>query len=250
MGVFAVVKRKSLVMVAVAVVAVAIIVAGSVLGSQTAVAEKRLPVYSVEDDNKIAITFDASWGAERTKGIVDCLTEKGVKATFFLTGIWINDYPTETIYIHEHGMEIGNHSHHHYNMGKMNKQKIQNEIVDVNRQIHYLTGVYPTVFRAPFGDYGNTLIETLDEMGMRCIQWDVDSLDWKGLSRDELYARIVKGVKGGSIILCHNNSDHILEALPKVLDDLTRAGYTFVTVSELLEGKSGAIDREGKLHAK
>lgn len=248
MKAFAVVKRSHI-LVGVAILAVAVVVLGAVLGSVKAVAERRLPIYSVEDDKKIAITFDASWGAERTKGIVDALAERGLAATFFLTGIWIAEYPQETIYIHDKGMEIGNHSHHHYNMGKMTKAQCTEEIAWVNRQVHDLTGIYPTVFRAPFGDYGNTLIETLDEMGMRCIQWDVDSLDWKGLGADELYRRITEGVKGGSIILCHNNSDHILDALPKILDDLISKGYQFVTVSELLQDKQGTIDRQGKLHA-
>ncbi|MBO4534450.1 MAG: polysaccharide deacetylase family protein, partial [Clostridia bacterium] len=212
-------------------------------------AERKLPIYSVEDDKRIAITFDASWGAERTKGIVDALYERGLKATFFLTGIWISAYPEETLYIHDHGMEIGNHSDHHYNMGKMTKEQCLEEIVAVNRQVYDLTGEYPTLFRAPFGDYGNTLIDTLEGIGMRCIQWDVDSLDWKGLDAATLYERITNGVQGGSIILCHNNSEHILEALPKILDDLTQEGYEFVTVSELLLGKEGTIDRTGKLHA-
>ena len=249
MSVFAVVKRKHLIVSAVAALAVLVIVLGVTLGTQTAQAERKLPIYCVEDDHKIAITFDASWGAERTKGIVDALYERGLKATFFLTGIWIAAYPKETIYIHDHGMEIGNHSAHHYNMGKMSNQDCMEEISSVNRQVRDLTGVYPTVFRAPFGDYGDVLIDTLESMGMRCIQWDVDSLDWKGLGKDELYRRITQGVKGGSIILCHNNSDHILEALPDVLDDLTKAGYQFVIVSELIANKQGTLDHQGKLHA-
>lgn len=245
------IKRKQIVVAAAVVVCMVVsIVLGVCLGGNNTHADtRRLPVYCVEDDKQIAITFDAAWGADKTKGIVDELHSRGIAATFFLTGFWIEAYPQETVYIHEHGMEIGNHSEDHYNMGGMSMEDCYHQILSVNQAVNGLTGSTPRVFRAPFGDYGNNMIATLDRMGMTCVQWDVDSLDWKGLSADQLIERILAGTKGGSIILCHNNSDHILDALPTVLDTLTQQGYTFVTVSRLLEGKTGEIDNTGKLHA-
>ena len=249
MRLFGVLRLKSVLLSALAVaLALAITVGTAVPLAQAASTKRKLPVYSVEDENKIAITFDASWGAERTKSIVDTLVQYGVKATFFLTGIWIDEYPEETKYIAACGMEIGNHSRHHYNMGKMGSVEIEAEIDYVNERVYELTGKKPHVFRAPFGDYGNTLIDFLESKNMRCIQWDVDSLDWKGLDKETLEKRILERTSGGSIILCHNNSEHILEALPEVLSRLAEK-YTFVTVSELLEGKTGTIDHTGKLHA-
>ena len=248
MRLFGVCRLKSVLTAVAAVCLVAVGLGVSVPVAVAAKTTKKLPIYCVEDDRKIAVTFDASWGAERTKGIVDTLERYGVKATFFLTGIWVDDYPEETKYIAEHGMEIGNHSMHHYNMGKMKREDIVREIDEVDGKIAALTGKHPAVFRAPFGDYGNTLIDVLEEKGMRCIQWDVDSLDWKGLSADVLVERVVKRVTGGSIILCHNNSEHISEALPTILETLGKQ-YEWVTVSELIQGKEGAIDHTGKLHA-
>lgn len=249
MRTFAVCKvNRSLVWLLVGVLVVCAVCGASIPAVAAAKSVRKLPIYSVEDDRRIAITFDASWGAERTKGIVDTLASHSVRATFFLTGIWIDAFPDETRYIAAKGMEIGNHSQHHYNMGKMDRARITEEIRSVNDKVEALTGAVPTVFRAPFGDYGNALIEVLEEMDMRCIQWDVDSLDWKGLSAEEIIRRVEKGVRGGSIILCHNNSDHVLEALPYLLTTLSRE-YTLVTVDELIAGKSGTIDHTGKLHA-
>lgn len=249
MRLFGVIKLKRVIWAMIAAVCLVTVALGTGIPlAEAAGTTRKLPVYSVEDEVKIAITFDASWGAERTKTIVDTLVRYGVKGTFFLTGIWIDQYPEETRYIAAAGMEIGNHSQNHYNMGKMARAEIAQEIDAVNEKLVALTGKRPQVFRAPFGDYGNALIEILGDKGMRCIQWDVDSLDWKGLPADTLQSRVLGKTQGGSIILCHNNSEHIAEALPTIIEELSKR-YTFVTVSELLEGKNGTIDHTGKLHA-
>ena len=83
---------------------------------------------------------------------------------------------------------------------------------------------------------------------MIAVQWDVDSLDWKGISGAEIIKRVVGKVKSGSIILCHNNSDHILDALPTILDELAAKGYKFVTVGELLYKDDYTIDAQGVQH--
>lgn len=247
---FGVIRKRTLIIVAVMVAVVTTAAVAIGVGTRTVAAarvKRLLPVYSVEDDSRIAITFDASWGAERTRLIVDTLTAHGIRATFFLTGIWIDAYPEETAYIAENGMEIGNHSHHHYAMIGMSPEEIREEVTYVNRRVLEITGRLPRVFRAPYGDYGNTLLTTLREMDLTCVQWDVDSLDWKGLSSEELQTRIIPRVRGGSVILCHNNSLHIAEALPAIIERLSER-YAFVTVSELLADKRGGIDNTGKLH--
>ena len=106
------------------------------------------------------------------------------------------------------------------------------------------------VFRPPFGDYNDRLIRTVNELGMKTIQWDVDSLDWKGLSSGEISKRVCSRVKSGSIILCHNNSDHIVEALPMIILNLKNQGYEFVTMSELVYDDNYIIDNNGVQHLK
>ena len=111
-----------------------------------------------------------------------------------------------------------------------------------------ITGVTPRVFRAPFGEYDDRLLSAVESAGMLPIQWDVDSLDWKGISAEEITERVVGKVTNGSIILCHNNSDHILEALPVILDELTAKGYRFVTIGELTYSENYTIDAQGVQH--
>ena len=211
---------------------------------------RKLPVYRVDngEEKTIAISFDAAWGADKTRKIVEILCEKGAKATFFLVGFWVDAYKDEVVYLADNGMELGNHSKNHLHMSTLDASKDKEEIEYVNLAVRNLTGITPKVFRAPFGEYDDKLISAVEECGMKAIQWDVDSLDWKGISGEEIVKRVVGKVTGGSIILCHNNSDHILEALPVVLDELTAKGYRFVTVSELVYAEDYTIDAQGVQH--
>lgn len=211
---------------------------------------RKLPVYRVDvgEEKKIAISFDAAWGADKTRRIVDMLAERNLKATFFLVGFWVDAYKEEVAYIADHGMEIGNHSKTHLQMTTLSASEIKGEVDYVNAAVRTITGITPRVFRAPFGEYDDTLISYVESAGMIPVQWDVDSLDWKGVSGGEIAKRITGKVKNGSIILCHNNSDHILEALPTVLDGLTERGFRFVTMSELLYPTDYFIDAQGVQH--
>lgn len=207
---------------------------------------KKLPVYGVSTDKKaVALTFDAAWGADKTAGIIKTLNDFGADATFFLVGFWIDAYPAETLAIRENGFEIGNHSNNHLQMSKLDALKIEEEIVSVNERIIELTGCTPKFFRPPFGDYNNRLIEGVESLGMIAVQWSVDSLDWKGLSGSQIAARVLPKVKNGSIILFHNNSDHILEALPLVLTALKGQGYEFVKLSDLVYTQNYVIEADG-----
>ncbi|MFQ7079018.1 MAG: hypothetical protein ACLRSW_14370 [Christensenellaceae bacterium] len=98
------------------------------------------------------------------------------------------------------------------------------------------------LFRPPYGDYDNLLIDTSNSMGLYPIQWDVDSLDWKNLSATDIAMRIINGVKPGSIILCHNNGLHTAEALPLIFSTLQNRGYEFVPIGELIYRENYAID--------
>ena len=127
-------------------------------------------------------------------------------------------------------------------------ENIKEELAYVSDKVEELTGKKPSYFRPPFGDYDNELIETAEEMGLQTIQWSVDSLDWKGLSATEITARVTKNVKNGSIVLFHNNSDNILEALPLVLANLINRGYKPVAMSELVYKDGYYIDNNGIQH--
>lgn len=211
---------------------------------------RKLPVYGVDcgEEKKVALTFDAAWGADKTQGILDTLNEYGVTGTFFLVGFWVDDYPDMVKKISESGCEIGNHSKNHLQMSKLSAEEIKTELDYVSDKVESLTGKRPEYFRPPYGDYNTKLVEEVEASGMQAIQWSVDSLDWKGLNAQEILSRVTKNVKSGSIILFHNNGDHILEALPLVLAYLQSEGYTAVGMSELVYKDDYYIDNNGIQH--
>lgn len=210
---------------------------------------RKIPVYGVETDKKvIALTFDAAWGADKTQGILDVMEQYGAKGTFFLVGFWIDKYEKETKAIAEAGFDIGNHSRNHLNMPKLSDNEIKNEIEYVNDRVFDLTGKKPKYFRAPFGDYSNKLMTSLEELNMVGVQWSIDSLDWKGLSAKQIYERVVPKAKSGDIVLFHNNSDHVLDALPLVLSALKGQGFEFVILSQLVHTEGYTIDSNGIQH--
>lgn len=247
---FLTIKKKTIIIFAVTLI---LAIVCSVGLSYNAIADvytnktvRKLPIYGVDTSEKlISITFDAAWGADKTKDIMDILEKHEAKATFFLVGFWIKEYPDLVKEIDERGFEIGNHSQSHLKMSTISEQEMQEEIQLVNNQIEQLINKKPKYFRPPFGDYNNQLIQTVENNQMQAIQWTVDSLDWKGIGATQILQRVAKSTKNGSIILCHNNSDHIVEALPLVLAQLKGQGYKFVGLSELVYADNYSIDNNG-----
>lgn len=112
-------------------------------------------------------------------------------------GFWVEAYPDLTKEIHERGFEIGTHSQTHPNLPKLSEAGIREELTKSISLITAQTGVPVTLFRAPFGDYDNKLITICEDMGIKTIQWDVDTLDWKGLSGEQITLRVEKRSPGG-----------------------------------------------------
>jgi len=209
--------------------------------------DRRLPIYSVETEEKVvAISFDAAYGDQYTPQILDILDQYNVKTTFFLVGFWIDKYGDVLEEIHRRGHEIGNHSTTHPQMSKLTVQEIKKELETTGEKIKAVTGKDPILFRPPFGDYNNKVIETAQELGYYTIQWDVDSLDWKEFGVEPVVERVLKKVNKGSIILFHNNAKYVADFLPIILDRLTREGYAIVPVSKLILKENYYIDHTGR----
>lgn len=212
---------------------------------------RKVPIYYVDtDEKKVAISFDAAWGADKTEKIMEICKEYDSNATFFLVGFWVEDYPEVAKKIAENGFEIGTHSNTHPDMTKLSKSAQLQELETSCKIIEQTTGKKPTLFRAPFGAYNDNLLENATSLGLKTIQWDVDTLDWKGLSGIEIVNRVLNSVKSGSIILCHNNSDHILDALPILLDRLHKKGYKVTNVGDVVLQNDYIIDNNGMQTAK
>lgn len=207
---------------------------------------KKLPIYSVETNkNQVAISFDAAWGADKTREIMNICDSYNVKATFFLVGFWIENFPEITKEIYNRGFEIGIHSNTHPDMTKLSKSRIREELTINIKLIEDLTGFKPKLFRPPFGAYDNKLLEVCEDLGLVCVQWSVDSLDWKGISANEIANRITTKSQNGSIILCHNNSDNILPALKLVLEFFKCKEMKVGPVGDLIYYDNFTIDNQG-----
>jgi len=209
-------------------------------------ATRKVPIYEVQTtEKKVALTFDAAWGADKTKKIVDILKEHKVGGTFFLVGFWSEKYADMIKYIDEAGITIGTHSNTHPKMSTLSEPQIRSELKISSELIENITKKPVKYFRPPFGDYNDTLINVADNMGLKTIQWSVDTLDWKGLSADNILSRVKSSVRSGGIILMHNNSDHIVEALPLIITYLKQEGYSMVNIDELVYDSSYTINSNG-----
>ena len=209
-------------------------------------ARRELPVYCVDrSDNTIAISFDASWGGDKTLKILDILDEYGVKTTFFLVDIWTQKFPDLVQEILARGHEIGNHSLTHAHMNKLDQQGIIKELSGMADGLEKVAGVRPTLFRPPYGEYNDLVISTARAQGYEAVQWSVDSQDWKNRGAEDIITRATK-VQSGDIVLFHNDSQYILDALPEVLRFYKKSGYNVVPVSEILLTGETQIDVQGR----
>lgn len=205
--------------------------------------ERLLPIYYVETpEKKVAFSFDASWGAERTPKILDILNRNNINTTFFLTGIWVEDYPELVKEIAERGHELGNHTLTHAHLASLSEEEIRRELYEVERMIKEVSGQKTTLMRPPFGEYNNRVIRVSEEMGYKVIQWSIDSLDWKEISPRDIVRRVTGRAHNGAIVLFHNNGEHTADVLQEIIDYYREAGYQIVPVSQLIYHDNYYID--------
>ena len=168
-----IITKKQLMLAICIVVSATILVVGSVTIS--ADQNRLLPIYCVETDKKqVAISFDAAWGNDDTETLINILKEYDVPATFFVVGAWVDKYPESVKALSDAGHQIQNHSNTHPHMPQLSKAQMIDEIESCNKKIEAITGNCPTLLRPPYGDYDNALIEVMNELNMKTIQWDVE----------------------------------------------------------------------------
>lgn len=215
----------------------------------TAAATRELPVYNVDTkEKKLSISFDAAWGRANTEGILEILDQYDVKTTFFLVGFWAEKHPDLVAELVERGHEIGNHSATHPHMASLTEGQIREELRRCSDLVKSITGQPTTLFRPPYGEYNDSVVRVSRQEGYECVQWNVDSLDWKNISSEDMVRRCTKDVNPGDIVLFHNDSKYILEALPAILEYYTQKGYKIIPVSQLLLEGDTWIDHAGRQH--
>ena len=207
---------------------------------------KELPIYYVKTEGKkIAISFDCAWGVDYTDKLLSIMQENDVKSTFFMVEFWVKKHPDYVKKIFDFGHEVATHSATHPHMSKLSKSQIQQELITSTQAITEITKKKPILFRAPFGEYNDVVIQTALELGLYTIQWDVDSLDWKDYSANKIAERVLKKVKSGSIVLFHNQGLHTAQALPIIIKSLKQQGYSFVPIGELIYKENYIIEADG-----
>lgn len=205
---------------------------------------RRVPVYCVQtEEKKIAISFDAAWGADRTEELLAILDEYNIKTTFFLVAFWLEKYPDMAQSIATAGHEIGNHSATHPHMASLSREQIQFELQSTHTLIKEITGQEARLFRPPFGEYNNLVIETAESLQYLTIQWSIDSLDWRPVSADDIVRRVTTRIAPGAIVLFHNNAENTPAALRPILDYCQQEGYEIVPISQLLIKGDYYIDK-------
>ncbi|MGU8378532.1 polysaccharide deacetylase family sporulation protein PdaB [Clostridium perfringens] len=214
-------------------------------------AKDNKPIHCVDrEDKKISLTFDVNWAEnDYLYEILDLLDENNIKATFFIMGKWVI-YPEgnreKLVEIHKRGHEIGNHSYVHPDFKNIGKDRIIEEVKKTEEIIEKEVGVKTNLFRFPSGSYNQESLSVIEGLQYKSIQWDVDSVDWKGESREKEYKKVINNVKGGSILLYHNNGKYTVENLKEIIPKLKLEGYEFVKISDIIYENSYEIDDNGK----
>lgn len=187
----------------------------------------------------MAITFDDGPHPKLTPRLLDMLKERGIKATFYVIGKNVAQYPEIMQRMVAEGHEIGNHSYSHPSLTKIGEAGVGEEITKTNEAILQACGARPTTMRPPYGATNASINKRLnDEFGLAVILWSVDPLDWKIRKSSHVSNHILQNSKSGSIILAHDIHPSTIDAMPAALDGLLAKGHKFVTVSELI-----ALDR-------
>ena len=214
-------------------------------------ADRKLPIYSVETPyRQVALTFDAAWGADDTDTLLQILADNNVRASFFLCGTWVKQFPEEVRKLHEAGHDIGNHGDTHAHGARLSLAQNKAEIQGAHDKVRDVIGVEMNLFRPPYGEYNNTVLEAAEALGYFTIQWDVDSHDWMNRGPEYQINRVLnhKDLRNGSIILFHNGAKYTPQTLETIIRGLKEKGFELVPVSELIHRENFRLDHTGRQH--
>lgn len=247
---FLIFNKEKIQTYAVSILTVAVLIALANIKDISAVptfaSEKYLPIYNVQtEENKVAFTMNCAWNADDIDSILETLKNNDVHITFFIVGDWADKYPEAVKKIHEAGHEIGSHSNTHPHVNNLSSEKNLEEIQLSVNKLERITGNKTTLYRAPYGEYNDTVIKTAQENGYFTIQWNLDTLDYKGLTGEEMWNRLKNKLDKGSIILSHNGTNHTADSLDMLIKNIKSKGFKVTTVSDLIYQNNYTINKNG-----
>lgn len=208
---------------------------------------KQWPIYSVKtEEPKIALTINCAWNADDIDKILETLNNKQVKVTFFMVGNWIEKNEEAAKKIYEAGHELANHSYSHPHVSNLNYDKNKEQIEKCSKLIEKITGKPSNLYRGPYGEYNDTVIQAAKDLNHITIQWSIDTLDYNSLTGEQMWERIEPKLENGSIILMHNGTENTANSLEMIIDNIKSKGFEIVPVSKLIYKENYKIDSNGK----
>ena len=183
---------------------------------------------------EVAMTIDDGPHYPTGEQLLDIFKANGVHATFFMVGLRMKEHPEQVRRMIAEGHEAANHTMDHIRLNTLNPRQIQNEIRDDDINFNRITGGHLHLLRPPGMDYNNKILDIAKKMGYVTVSWDCAAKDYDNVSPSFIINRIMDRVENGSIILLHDDNENTVQAMPTLIADLKKAGYRFVTVSQLL----------------
>ena len=190
--------------------------------------------HGVRGRNQIALTINVDWGEEFIPGILKVLEEKGIEVTFFVTGYWSEKNKEILKLMAEKGHEIGNHGFTHEHPLSLSRDELIELIKKNEELIFQITGQRTSLFAPPYGEIDSRITSTASSIGYSTIMWSADTVDWQRPAKEVIVQRAVNKIEDGGIILMHPTEPSLL-ALEDIIEILTKKGYNFVKVSELIK---------------
>ncbi len=194
--------------------------------------------YRKNENMQIALTFDDGPHPIYTPKILKILEKYNIKATFFMIGENILNYPKIARSVSDAGHEIGNHTFHHKVTSKLSESEIRDEIRACDDALFSILGKETSIIRPPAGNLIEPLLRVCGEIEYSVILWNIDTMDWTHRTPYDIYSNVMKNIDSGDIILMHDyigKKSPTPEALEMILPKLIEMGYKFVTVSELID---------------
>ena len=193
----------------------------------------------------VALTFDDGPSGKYTRQLLDGLWQRDVKASFFLCGYRMKDYPEITQRIFDEGHEIGLHGYSHASMEPMSRRDIARELVDTQALLP--EGCNPCFLRPPGGCCSDGVRQVAQVRGLAILDWSVDPRDWATSDTQAIEKAVLQNIRDGDIVLLHDMSASSVQAALDIVDALQKKGVELVTVSRLAQLR-GITPRPGKAY--
>ncbi|HEY7350108.1 MAG TPA: polysaccharide deacetylase family protein [Ktedonobacterales bacterium] len=187
--------------------------------------------------HEIALTFDDGPSAGYTRAILNVLQHYHVLATFFMLGIWVQRYPDLARAVVAAGDAVGDHTWNHLDLTTLSAHQITQQLTNTRNIIQQVTGVHPYVFRPPYEAYNRQVLDIAHSLKLSTILWNIDPHDWARPGVGSIISTVRVNAKNGAIILMHDGGgdrSQTVKALPTIIEQLQKRGFTFVTIPQLL----------------